>query len=184
MSRFSGLTSVTCHRALSLVLPVIESGLFKRDQGHLVVINPAIPYEPKYRNGPADEKFDDVVLFDRNFGGDPETWDGPYKDVARSKAFISWKTGLPSHRVQQEAPYLYEPGMTKWGGSAVAPGGLVVAFSGVEWFFDQMISEIMVAAIKATCLSDMREVMADSNVNTIGEDVLGLTDDPREDVDG
>jgi hypothetical protein len=46
------------------------------------------------------------------------------------------------------------PVMTKYGGSAVDKG-LVVAFSGVEEWFDQMISEMMLAAIKGVCLHKM-----------------------------
>lgn len=98
-------------------------------------------------------------------------WEHPYDAVAISKAYTSWKTGLTSYEVQQKAPYLYEVGMAKYGGSAIGEGGLVVAFSGVEEWFDQMFSEMMLAAIKGVCMDEMHKpdgVMADTAITFVG----------------
>lgn len=81
--------------------------------------------------------------------------DVTFTEIARAKAMLSFRTGLASSRVQQDCPYLYEKDDTKWGGSTVAPGGLVVAFSGVEAVFDEMISEWMASAIRALCRHEM-----------------------------
>lgn len=157
MSDFVGLTEDLCSVALDIVRPAIETamdtGTVKRKQGVLVVLDPTKPWEPKYEKADGSS-FDEVVLFAHSWT-DGREFDAPFSDVAAMKAFASWKTGLPAHRIQQEAPYLYQPGWTKWGGSAVGDGGLVVAFSGVQWYFDQMFSEMMLAAIKAVCLDEM-----------------------------
>jgi hypothetical protein len=181
MFDFTGLTEELCVEALDIVRPSIahamNSGVVKREQGWLVVLNPRIPQEPKYMlnigqhdNPKREVPFDELVLFD--CGWDlPKNWDHPYDAVARAKAFASWKTGLPAHRIQQEAPYLYEEGWTKYGGSAVGEGGLVVAFSGVEEYFDQMFSEMMVAAIKGVCLHKMHGpegVIANEDITFLG----------------
>jgi hypothetical protein len=67
--------------------------------------------------------------------------------------------------VQQNAPHLYQPGWTKWGGSAVEYK-LVVAFSGVEAVFDEAISWSMMAWLLAMCRHEMTKpdgVMASDN---------------------
>ena len=159
MAGFSGLTVVECVKAFDIVNPAIQqamkSGIVNRQAGFLVVLDPATPWEPKYKK--ADERFEEEIVLFNNFFGHPDHWEYPYDKIALSKAFISWKTGRSSREVQLEAPYLYEAGMTKYGGSAVGPGGLVVAFSGVEEHFDQMFSEMMRAAIKGVCLHEMHK---------------------------
>jgi hypothetical protein len=61
--------------------------------------------------------------------------------------------------------------MAKYGGSAVGKGGLVVAFSGVEEWYDQMISEWMLATIKAVCLHEVYKpggLMDDDEIALVG----------------
>lgn len=181
---FVGLTEELCRKALEIVRPTIETamenGTVKRKQGYLVVLDPTKPWEPKYMGvgSTADDPFyRDVVLFEE-YWDDQRGFDAPFGVVALQKAFASWKTGVSAQDIQQHAPYLYQYGWTKWGGSAVGEGGLVVAFSGVQFYYDQMISEMMLAAIKAVCLDEMlREygVMNDSSVT-----FLGIKDAPRQ----
>lgn len=171
---FAGLTEQICATAFDMVGPTIEwsanEEILSRYAGHVVVLNPSIPYEPKYRSvinsdGEINEKFFDLALWENSFGGDDLKQ--MYITIARAKAFTSFMTGLPSHLVQQQFPSLYIPGMTKWGGSAIAgvgPMRLIVAFSGVQWNFDQMISEMMISAIQALCHEQMREVMESKEV--------------------
>lgn len=174
---FAGLTKDLCKKALQVVEPAIlaasEQGIIKRDHGCLVVLNPTRPFSAKTRyDRPEFEFEDDLILFEKEFGN-YRKWEHQYHAIAVSKAFISWKTGLSSRQVQLEAPYLYSDGMTKFGGSAVGEGGLVVAFSGVEEWFDQMISEMMLAAIKGVCLHEMHKpngVMANNVIECIGEE--------------
>jgi hypothetical protein len=165
---FSGLTEEICDRAYhdivkGSVLVASKFNITNKLAGHVLVLKPSIPYEPKYKNAILDGIFDDLVLWDYSFG-EEEGHDIPkYKGIARAKGYTSFLTGLPSHLVQQQFPSLYVPGMTKYGGSAVAGPGpmrLITAFSGVQWNFDQMISEMMISAIQALCHEQMGDVMA------------------------
>jgi hypothetical protein len=81
--------------------------------------------------------------------------DPKYFDIATRKGIVSLRTGLPSSMVQTQYPYLYKEGDTKWGGSTVMPGGVVVAFSGVQAVFDEMIAEWMASAIRALSRNEM-----------------------------
>ncbi|MGC1176683.1 MAG: hypothetical protein WA843_01315 [Candidatus Saccharimonadales bacterium] len=151
---------------------VMTQGFAKRRHGCLVVLDPKVPREPKYKESSVDPEhpFKELVLFEYTWGQETD-WEHDYRKVARAKAFASWKTGLPTRLINQSAPYLYEPGFTKWPGSAVGPGGLVVAFSGVEDYFDEMFSEIMLAIIKGLCMHEVHGpggVMADSDITFLG----------------
>jgi hypothetical protein len=166
------LTTEICDVAHQAIRSTIEWVMDYRDgdskAGFLVVLDPTVPSSRSGSPGslrlgwhPGLEKVmqrpfvDKVVLFSESFG-DREEWAYPFEEIALAKAYASWMTGLPSYRIQQDAPYLYQEAMAKYGGSAVdITGQLVVAFSGFEDYFDQMISEAMLAAIKATCLHDM-----------------------------
>jgi hypothetical protein len=168
MSDYSGASPDICRRAFSrfvhpIILEEAEQGTLNKYAGCIVVLNPAVPYEPKYRHAIEDGLFDELILWAHTVGN-PQIHDIPrYKRIAYAKAFTSFLTGLPSHAVQQQFPELYVPGMTKYGGSAVrgvGPIRLVTAFSGVEWYFDLMISEMMGSAISALCHEEMVAVMA------------------------
>lgn len=177
MSGFVGLTHEHCAIGRIMIDPSItwgmSGGIFKRAAGHLVVLDPRLPYEPKYRSFRDDNFLDEVVLYQYSWG-DPTTWEAPFGWVALSKAYASWKTGLPSREIQQMHPYLYEEGWTKYGGSVVLPGGLVVAFSGIQPWFDEMISGWMAYAIQGLCLDAMHRpndgVMANEGLIFLGEE--------------
>lgn len=149
---FTGIDQDICDTAWTMVLPSIsnaaEVGLINKRAGAIVVVDPRHPF------GRTDD-FESTmpVIFHRTIRGEVE--DERYSDIAMAKAYVSYRTGLPSSRVQQEYPYLYEEGDTKWGGSTVAPGGLIVAFSGVQAVYDEMISEWMASAIRALCRYSM-----------------------------
>jgi hypothetical protein len=146
------LTEELARLAVQSVRPMFRSyfsaGLVKRDDLWIVVMDPTKPYD-------SVRHFQFSILGEYKFGNPGDK----YKDVARSKARVSWRTGLPSHLVQQNAPFLLLKGDTKWGGSTVTPEGLVVACSGVEWYMDQHMSEVIASAIKALCIHEMQEIM-------------------------
>jgi len=73
-----------------------------------------------------------------------------FLELALAMAYVSLRTGQPGRVVQQEMPHLYKEGMTKWGGSVVR-GGLIVAFSGMQAVFDEMIAGWMADALIALC---------------------------------
>lgn len=143
--------------AVDAVTPVFKEyfrkEMIKRDELWVVVVNPVLPYG-------SVSSFEQAIMFEKGIGyPDPK-----YREVARSKAKISWRTGLPSHVVQQQAPYLLTDGDTKWGGSTVTPEGLIVACSGVEWYMDQLMAEMIAATIKALSIGEMLKIMEDKSI--------------------
>lgn len=138
---YSGLTEDICQQAWEIVLPSIEhaaaTDVTNKQAGTIVVLDPYT----------GDLLFVEAV--------DPNHPDvRKYDEIAHAKARVSWETGLPSRIVQQEAPHLYKPGMTKWGG-AVIEHRVVVAFSGVQAVFDEAIAWSMLAWIFAFCRNEM-----------------------------
>jgi hypothetical protein len=149
---FTGLTEEICRQAWEIVKPSIakaaNAGIINKEAGTIVVLNP--------HNG-------EVLFIARVDDGYEDA--GKYDVIARAKAVVSWETGLTSRQVQQDAPHLYHPGMTKWGGSAVE-NKLVVAFSGVQAVFDEGISWMVLNWIISICQNEMTKpdgVMASNN---------------------
>lgn len=143
---FTGLTNKICRTAWSITEQSVNQaagmGITNKMAGTIVVCFP--------RTSPSDE-FDMVFIVDV----DPRHPDkDKYAKIAAAKAEVSWKTGLPSRKVQQDAPFLYEEGMTKWGGSVIE-NGLIVAFSGVQAVFDEAIAGTMLRWIVALCQNEM-----------------------------
>ncbi len=138
---FTGLTSATCAEAWRITRASINQafseGTINKFAGTIIVLDP--------HNG--------EVLFEAHANRDHLKHE-LYAKIALAKARVSWKTGLPSRVVQQEAPHLYQEGMTKWGG-AVIEHKLVVAFSGVQAVFDEAISWTMLSWIFAICRDEM-----------------------------
>ena len=144
---YSGLSAQICQKAweitLGTVLMAAANNVTNKLAGTIVVCVPRI-------NDP-DQGFDTVFIADV-VGEHPDR--EKYEDIAVAKAEVSWLTGLPSRKVQQDAPFLYESGMTKWGGSVIE-NGLVVAFSGVQAAFDEAIAGTMLRWIVALCQDEM-----------------------------
>lgn len=141
MSKFEGISSDICQIAWLTVLPTIENaarvGLTNKRAGTLVVLDPA--HGDILFSASVDEDYPDSEKYD---------------EIAMAKAKLSWRTQMPSRRVQQEAPHLYTEGDTKWGG-AVIRNGLVVSFSGVQAVFDEAIAWSVLAWIEAICRYEM-----------------------------
>jgi hypothetical protein len=98
-----------------------------------------------------------VTLATRDFG-EPSEWEYDYEGVATSKECISQRTGLPSAEVQALHPELVESGDTVYFGSVVSDGKtIVVSFSGVEAYYDEMFSGWTLAAVLAVLKAAMAE---------------------------
>lgn len=152
LAMYTGLTPKICKTAWEICLPSLvvaaERGITNRLGGTIVVLDPRNG-EPLF-SAVANPHHSDRYKFD---------------DIAQAKARVSWNTGLSSRQVQQDAPHLYLPGMTKWGGS-VTENKLVVAFSGVQAVFDEAIARMMLNWILALCQNEMTKpdgVMASSS---------------------
>lgn len=138
---FAGITAEICRVAWQICLPSVTTaanmGVTNKRAGTVVVLDP----------------WSGDVLFQARVDDDHPDKE-KYDEIALAKAVVSWQTGLDSRKVQQDAPHLYQPGMTKWGGSAVE-NKLVVAFSGVQAVFDEGISWMMLNWIISFCQNEM-----------------------------
>lgn len=125
-------------RAITMMVPSIEHGLAnhaKRFAGHIRVSS--------YANG------EWMSLATRDFG-DREQWEHDYEGHATAKELISQRTGKSTREVQLMHPELLEIGDTVYYGSVVSDDGkIVVAFSGVEAFFDEMFAKCVLAVCLA-----------------------------------
>lgn len=166
---YAVLTTDICKRAWEIVSVTAdaahEDGITNKFAGTIVVCFP--------RTYP-DVEFDMIFIADL----DPNHPDKEkYERIAVEKAKVSWETGLSSRKVQQDAPFLYREGMTKWGGSVVE-NGLIVAFSGVQAVFDEAIAGTMLRWVVALCQDEMtrRGGVMDMDTSFIGELPPAMTD--------
>ena len=152
IAEFTGITKDHCWPAWDLIQLIIRDAAKKKFinklAGTIVVLEPRIPY--------TGQPIQDLpILFKAGIAYDDPEAVIKYDEIAIDKAYITWKTGLPSAVVQQRYPYLYQNGDTKWGGSTITEGGLIVAFSGVEAFGDEWISELMASTVTFFCRRGM-----------------------------
>lgn len=90
--------------------------------------------------------FEPYVLYQRSVGN-TDDWPRPYNEIAYKKARQLWR-GQNSDGNTDIQPHLLVPGDTIfWGG--VKRHGIVVACSGVQPYFDQLISGVTADFIKA-----------------------------------
>jgi len=143
------LDKSTALRAIALLEPLINQMMkarsVKREDLHIVILDP----------------IDGLLLYEYSLG-DPDRWEHPYHEIARSKALIAWRTKADTITVQTHAPWKYLPskvGETPYGGG-IYRDGIVVGVSGVEWWFDQMFAEMIAAALKAFCIEQMQAELA------------------------
>lgn len=116
----------------------------KRQAGHLVVLVPSMeddratgyPQWPNYDIKP-------FPLYQRSIG---KGWEHEYDDIARCKALQLWH-GRNDDRTDAMYHLLFSGDTPYWGG--VKRFGLVVAFSGVQSYFDKMISGMVIEMIVA-----------------------------------
>jgi hypothetical protein len=131
-------------RAVAMALPMIRTAIENRSAGesgffYLVVMKPG--------SGPADSSFEDAILYEHAVG-ERERWDADYRGFALAKARIAWRTGIDSHIVQEQRPYLLEAGDTVLWGS-VALDGIVVAASGADAWYDEAFAGAVALCLRA-----------------------------------
>lgn len=144
------LTKDLAQRAVELVTPAIRftmtEGVAKRQDLHIVILNPGIPYSPL-------TDFADAILYQHQFGVESE-WEHEYAAIAWGKANLTWRTGLPTHILQLH-PQLYHPGDVRHAGS-VNHNGIVVACSGVQGYFDAMFAQWIASACEGLCIHNFQ----------------------------
>lgn len=147
---FVGISKEICEQADKILAPAIaravKRGVTNKLAGCIVVLDPRMPY--------IGQAADNLPVIFKSTIND-ELADAKYVQIAYHKAWLTFKYRLPSAIIQQQYPYLYAEGNTKWGGSTIDDGGLIVAFSGVQAVFDEMIAEWYASSIRALCRWEM-----------------------------
>lgn len=118
--------------AIELVKPSIEE-LFQRTNRkelHIVVMDPRIR--------PWESDFDNAILYQESIRN-TEKWEKPYDDIARNKAEQAWRDNQANIVAQTRHPSSLRDDDIRFYGSFVY-GNIVVACSGVEPWFDMLVS--------------------------------------------
>ena len=118
--------------AVALVKPAIEV-LFQRTNRkelHIVIMDPRIK--------PWEANFTDAILYQESIKT-LEIWELPFDEFARNKAEQAWREGVPNLIIQSQHPSSLRENDLPFYGSFVY-GNIVVACSGVEQWFDMLIS--------------------------------------------
>lgn len=138
--------------AVELCLPMINTAMESREAGasgflYIVIMRPGVT--------PAQASFSDAILYEHAVG-DISKWDADYGAFARAKAQLSWRTGMDSHEVQQNKPYLLAEGDSLlWGG--VVTHDIVVAVSGADPWFDEAFAGAIAMCVRALAKKGLAE---------------------------
>lgn len=126
--------------AIVLTLPSIQK-LFERtnrQELHIVVMNPHLK--------PWESSFEDAILYETSLGS-PETWEVPFDQLARQKAQQAWRESTSNIQLQTLHPSSLREDDVPFYGSFVY-GNVVVACSGVQQWYDMLISGWIALAIE------------------------------------
>jgi hypothetical protein len=146
------LTKEITKQAVALALnAVVNEGAFlrphlKRHHCHVVVLVPGMEdaREADYPDWP-DYPLKPVALYEQSVG-DPAQWEHRYDNIARCKALQLW-TDRNDDRTSPIPHLLFSGDTPYWGG--VKRRGIVVTCSGVQPWFDKLISGIVADTIVA-----------------------------------
>ncbi|MDP3962330.1 MAG: hypothetical protein Q8Q03_00465 [bacterium] len=94
---------------------------------------------------------------------DQSKWPRKYDLLAGDKVGLTWRTDLPSHLVQRDAPYLFRKGDFKYGGSEYR-NGLIVGSSGLEWHHDYLVSASLAAMLQAMTIGVSDKIYPKDNI--------------------
>lgn len=119
--------------AIEVLTPSIKKLLSekaKREDMHIVVMNPTLK--------PWECSFEEAILYEHSMT-DKKTWANPFDEIAREKAQQAWRDGRSNKH-----KHLYSPATLKSGDCAYYGSfdyeGVIVASSGVEPWFDVLVS--------------------------------------------
>ncbi len=137
-------------QAVALVRPSIDE-LFKRtarQELHIVIMDPRLK--------PWDSSFNDAILYQESIRTAP-SWDKPFDDIARNKAEQAWR-GLQANLLTQALhPSSLRENDLPFYGSFVY-GSVVVGCSGVEQWFDMLVSGWIAVAFEQLAIAEMQQV--------------------------
>lgn len=148
----------TFEATITIVRPTIDALLGEELVGsrrniHIVVIDPD------------GNEYEKTIAHNRK-----ENWAHPYDEIARRKAKMCQRTGKPSGEVLTRTPWLLKAGDPPFAGGIIEDG-LVVAVSGLQSHFDEMLAWMIFNAIAALCTDAIVRIQADPN----SPDFLGIS---------
>jgi len=138
--------------AVALVRPSIDL-LFERTNRqllHIVVMDPRIK--------PWEGEFEDSILYEESIGN-PEEWSLPFTEMARQKAKQAWRNQCSNINKQLVHPASLKDDDLLFFGSFVY-GDIVVACSGVEQWYDMLISGWIALAIEQLTMHEYNTIKA------------------------
>ncbi len=139
--------------AVKLVTPSIEK-LFERtnrQELHIVVMDPRLK--------PWEANFEDAILYEAQFGT-PANWTVPFDQLARKKASQAWRNHSANIQTQFLHPSSLKEDDILYFGSFVH-GNIVVACSGVQQWYDMLISGWIAVAIEQLAMHEYHTTKAE-----------------------
>lgn len=139
--------------AISLLLPSISKLLLekaKRTDMHIVVMDPT--------QKPWEVSFEDAILLEKSLS-DKNQWEHPYDQFARAKARQAWRDGRANFKKHLLAPATLTTGDIVHYGSFEYQG-VIVAASGVEPWFDVLVSGWVALAIQQLAQDEYQKFKA------------------------
>lgn len=144
--------------AVELTIPSIQK-LFERtnrQELHIVIMNPQLK--------PWETSFDDAVLYETSLGT-PESWSTPFDQLARKKAQQAWRESTSNIQLQTQHPASLREDDVLFYGSFVY-GNIVVACSGVEQWYDMLISGWIALAIEQLTMHEYQTIKLENPTQT------------------
>lgn len=144
--------------AVELTMPSIQK-LFERtnrQQLHIIIMNPQLK--------PWETSFDDAVLYETSLGT-PESWSTPFDQLARKKAQQAWRESTSNIQLQTQHPASLREDDVLFYGSFVY-GNIVVACSGVEQWYDMLISGWIALAIEQLTMHEYQTTKLENPTQT------------------
>ena len=144
--------------AVELMMPSIEK-LFERTNRkelHIVIMNPQLK--------PWETSFDQAILYEASLGT-PESWTIPFVQFARNKAQQAWRESTSNIQLQNQHPASLREDDVLFYGSFVY-GNIVVACSGVQQWYDMLISSWIALAIEQLTMHEYQTIKLENPTQT------------------
>lgn len=139
--------------AVEVVKPSIEK-LFEqtnRKELHIVIMDPRLK--------PWESSFEDAILYETSIKN--SEWPAPFDELARKKAFQAWRDSSANINHQTLHPTSLRDDDVLFYGSFVY-GNVVVACSGVEQWFDMLISSWIALAFEQLTVHSLQTQKIDN----------------------
>lgn len=144
--------------AVELMMPSIEK-LFERTNRkelHIVIMNPQLK--------PWETSFEEAILYEASLGT-PESWTIPFVQFARNKAQQAWRESTSNIQLQNQHPASLREDDLLFYGSFVY-GNIVVACSGVQQWYDMLISSWIALAIEQLTMHEYQTIKLENPSQT------------------